>query len=63
MQIDTIQFESEDEAIEHINASSRGKAILLGGESMVVLQEDADRRASSSRASASTRCRTDRGAS
>ena len=38
-----IEFKSADEAIQHGNASGRGKAILLGGRHYVMEQPEIDR--------------------
>lgn len=43
IEFSAIEFDKAWEATQHIDASGRGKAILLDGKPMVVSQEDADR--------------------
>lgn len=43
IEIKGIEFDSADEAIQHINASGRGVAITIGGKVLVVEQAEADR--------------------
>jgi hypothetical protein len=43
IEFSAIEFPSAHEAIQHSFASGQGEAILLGGENLVVSQEEADR--------------------
>jgi len=43
IEIHAIEFETADEAIQHMHAAGSGEAVLLNGKSLVVAQADLDR--------------------
>ena len=43
MKFEAIEFETSDEALQHVAAGGRGVAILLHAKALVVSVEDADR--------------------
>jgi len=43
IEIRAIEFDTADEAVQHMHASGRGEAVWLDGKNLVVAQADLDR--------------------